>query len=146
MGELEGREAVIGGETFGEVVHGAANVVDPPCPFHEDAKPFCSIHVGKGLFHCFGCGAKGNVLDFVHRMEALGGATVSIREAGLKLASICGVPIGQASESPPETRREAREPARGKQAARNRDGAPRASGGQDGDNKPLGFALTLDPA
>ena len=46
------------------------------------------------VWHCFGCEAKGNVLDFVHRMEARDGAAVSIREAGLTLAEICGLPIG----------------------------------------------------
>lgn len=88
------------------------------CPFHEDAKPSCSVNTGKGLFHCFGCGAKGNVLDFVHRMEAQGGAAVSIREAGLTLAAICGIAIGTAAGSQPETRREAREPPTGKTVAR----------------------------
>ena len=37
--------------------------------------------------------AKGNVLEFVHRMETKDGATVSLREAGLTLASICGIAV-----------------------------------------------------
>lgn len=39
------------------------------CPFHEDATPSCSINREKGNFNCFGCPAKGNVLDFIGLME-----------------------------------------------------------------------------
>ncbi len=35
------------------------------CPFHEDDTASLSIHPGKNVFHCFGCGAKGNVVDWV---------------------------------------------------------------------------------
>lgn len=38
------------------------------CPFHEDSTPSCSINIEKGIFKCFGCEAKGNVLDFMVRM------------------------------------------------------------------------------
>jgi DNA primase len=41
------------------------------CPFHDDARPSCSVNLSKRVFHCFSCGAAGNVLDFVHRMEGL---------------------------------------------------------------------------
>ena len=58
------------------------------CPFHDDAKPSCSVNLAQGVWHCFACHAKGNVLEFVHRMEALraNGTTVSLRQAGLTLA------------------------------------------------------------
>jgi hypothetical protein len=46
------------------------------CPFHADTTPSCSIHLERNVFHCFGCNAKGSVLDFVARME-----NVSIRDA-----------------------------------------------------------------
>ena len=60
------------------------------CPFHDDAKPSCSVNLGKGLWQCHtGCGS-GNVLDFVHRMETRDGATVTLRQAGLTLAAIWG--------------------------------------------------------
>ncbi len=41
------------------------------CPFHNEKTP--SFHVGrdKQLFHCFGCGASGNVITFIMRMENL---------------------------------------------------------------------------
>jgi DNA primase len=70
------------------------------CPFHDEGKPSCSINVAEGIFHCFGCAASGNVLEFVQRMETLDGAAVSIREAGIRLAAICGLPIGEAQARP----------------------------------------------
>lgn len=35
------------------------------CPFHEEETASLSIHPEKNVFHCFGCGAKGNVVDWV---------------------------------------------------------------------------------
>jgi DNA primase len=46
-----------------------------PCPFHasKTCSPRCfSIHLTKGLFRCFHCGARGNQLDLwsqLHRMS-----------------------------------------------------------------------------
>lgn len=41
------------------------------CPWHEDDTPSLSLTPSKGLFHCFGCGAKGNAIQFVQKMEGL---------------------------------------------------------------------------
>lgn len=41
------------------------------CPWHEEDTPSLSITPAKGLFHCFGCGAKGNAIQFVQKMEGL---------------------------------------------------------------------------
>ncbi len=35
------------------------------CPFHEDTKPSFRVNTKKRAFHCFGCDAKGNALDFI---------------------------------------------------------------------------------
>lgn len=35
------------------------------CPFHDDTKPSCSVNLEKGRFHCFGCGVKGDTIEFV---------------------------------------------------------------------------------
>jgi len=37
------------------------------CPFHEDETPSLILTPGKNLFHCFGCGAAGTVLDWWFR-------------------------------------------------------------------------------
>lgn len=41
------------------------------CPFHNDTDPSLSFNDEKGLWKCFGCGAKGNVWTFVRKMEGL---------------------------------------------------------------------------
>lgn len=39
------------------------------CPFHEDTNPSMSLNDSKGLFYCFGCGVKGNLIDFLYLIE-----------------------------------------------------------------------------
>lgn len=38
------------------------------CPFHEDDSPSLSVNREKGVWHCFGCGASGNVETFLRRV------------------------------------------------------------------------------
>lgn len=73
------------------------------CPFHEDKNPSLQVNTQKRLFYCHGCGAKGNVLDFVSQKE-----TVSIREAALLLSEWFGKNSQEetiAPEPPEETNR-----------------------------------------
>lgn len=148
---------------YGLAIVGRGDQAKIRCPFHDDdERPSCSVNLGKGLFHCFGagCDARGNVLDFVHRMEARDGAAVTIREAGLRLATICGIEIGGGKA--PTMRQKARGATRGaktaKESSRRANAVPEASGepreGAGGEdrpghggrrNRPLGFRLTLDP-
>lgn len=48
------------------------------CPFHEEKKASFRMNRDKRAFNCFGCGAKGNMLDFIARTE-----NVSIKDAAL---------------------------------------------------------------
>ncbi len=41
------------------------------CPFHQEKTASVSIDVGRGLYHCFGCGAGGDVFKFVQETQAL---------------------------------------------------------------------------
>ncbi|GAA2501529.1 CHC2 zinc finger domain-containing protein [Terrabacter carboxydivorans] len=41
------------------------------CPFHEDKTPSLSVGGVPDRFHCFGCGASGDVIDFVQRTRGL---------------------------------------------------------------------------
>lgn len=41
------------------------------CPFHREKSPSFHVSQDKQLFHCFGCGASGNLVQFVMRMESL---------------------------------------------------------------------------
>ena len=65
------------------------------CPFHADKNP--SMKVDR-RFHCFGCQADGDVIDFVSRLEA-----VSPKEAALMLAQDFSIPY-EDKESPGRSR------------------------------------------
>lgn len=39
------------------------------CPFHEDSSPSLSINSAKNFYHCFGCGASGDPIQFVREYE-----------------------------------------------------------------------------
>jgi DNA primase len=41
------------------------------CPFHDERTASFSVNDRKGFFHCFGCEAHGDVLDWLQRMEGL---------------------------------------------------------------------------
>jgi DNA primase len=56
------------------------------CPFHEEKTPSFYVNPVKGFFHCFGCGASGDVIEFVKKIE-----NVSFSEAVQKVADICNI-------------------------------------------------------
>ncbi|MGB1547459.1 MAG: CHC2 zinc finger domain-containing protein, partial [Alphaproteobacteria bacterium] len=58
------------------------------CPFHKEKTPSFTVNEEKGFYHCFGCGAHGDVINF--EMQAGG---LSFPEAVEKLAGIAGLPL-----------------------------------------------------
>lgn len=66
------------------------------CPFHDDKNP--SMKVDR-RFHCFGCQADGDVIDFVSRLK-----NVSPKEAALMLAQDFSIPY-EDKEPPSRSRR-----------------------------------------
>lgn len=60
------------------------------CPFHDDRYP--SLKLNEDYFYCFGCGAKGDVIDFVARLLGL-----SAYEAAQKLAADFGLDTSRPS-------------------------------------------------
>lgn len=64
------------------------------CPFHEDTDPSMIVTPGKGLFHCMSCGAAGNVIQFVAKLDGIGE-----REAALALLdAVPGIERGSSLE------------------------------------------------
>ena len=41
------------------------------CPLHKDATPSCKVNPARQQFYCFGCGAHGDVIDFLEQAESL---------------------------------------------------------------------------
>ena len=69
------------------------------CPFHNEKTPSFTLSEDKGFYHCFGCGAHGDVIGFVMQTENL-----SFPEAVERLAGEAGLQVPKAS---PEARAEA---------------------------------------
>ena len=42
------------------------------CPFHSEKTPSCTVFLSQQSFYCFGCGAGGDVITFIRRIENLG--------------------------------------------------------------------------
>ena len=72
-----------------------------PCPFHQEKTPSFSVSSDKQVYHCFGCGASGNVVTFL--MESQG---YTFYEAMLDLAKRSGKEHLLKSVSFPSVQRE----------------------------------------
>jgi len=58
------------------------------CPFHFEKTPSFSVDNMKGFYHCFGCGASGDVIKFVEKMEStdfLGAVEILANHAGMEI-------------------------------------------------------------
>ncbi|MGP3969233.1 DNA primase [Streptomyces sp. 6N223] len=58
------------------------------CPFHDEKSPSFHVSPSKGLYHCFGCQAGGDTLDFVMKVEHL-----SFAESVERLAAQAGITL-----------------------------------------------------
>lgn len=58
------------------------------CPFHGEKTPSFSLNETRGTYHCFGCGARGDVIDFVRQHQR-----VSFGEAVIILANAVGMEL-----------------------------------------------------
>ncbi|MCH8014592.1 MAG: hypothetical protein IH823_07445 [Candidatus Dadabacteria bacterium] len=66
------------------------------CPFHDDTNPSMHVDEEKGLFHCFSCGAGGDIFGFYMRYNNL-----TFPEAFSELAKKADVNIDRLPESVP---------------------------------------------
>jgi DNA primase len=67
------------------------------CPFHHEKTPSFMVSPDKQIFHCFGCGAGGNVFGFLMKYERL-----EFPEAVQLLADKVGIQIPRSSATPDE--------------------------------------------
>ncbi|HUR50214.1 MAG TPA: DNA primase [Acidimicrobiales bacterium] len=58
------------------------------CPFHAERSPSFSLNAEEGLWYCFGCQAKGDIISFVREIEHL-----DFVEAVERLASRAGITL-----------------------------------------------------
>jgi DNA primase len=65
------------------------------CPFHSESTPSFYVVEDNGFFHCFGCGAHGDALDYLMRAEKL-----DFMEAVERLAGEAGLAVPQST--PPD--------------------------------------------
>ena len=68
------------------------------CPFHADSKPSFTVSPDRGIFHCFGCQAGGNVISFVMQYHKL-----SFPEAAAELARRYGIALAAEDMGPEES-------------------------------------------
>ena len=62
------------------------------CPFHNEKTPSFTVSNDKGFYHCFGCGAHGDVISFIMEKES-----IDFKEAIKILASEAGINISDYS-------------------------------------------------
>lgn len=72
------------------------------CPFHNEKTPSFTVNEAKGFYHCFGCGAHGDIIKF--EMDANG---LTFMESVEKLAHKIGLEVPRMNrESPEQTEKE----------------------------------------
>jgi DNA primase len=60
------------------------------CPFHQEKTPSLMISPAKGIWHCFGCGAGGDIFEFVTQIE-----NIDKQESLKRLAKKAAVDLNQ---------------------------------------------------
>lgn len=58
------------------------------CPFHKEKSPSFTVNDEKGFYHCFGCGAHGDIFDFVMQKQ-----NMPFMEAVELLANLLGLEV-----------------------------------------------------
>ncbi len=69
------------------------------CPFHAEKTPSFTVNEERGIFHCFGCGAGGNVFTFLMKIENL-----AFPEVVERLARRYGVTLPERGVEDPNAR------------------------------------------
>ena len=83
-------------EAAGIALRSRGRVRQGVCPFHQEAEGSFTVYSDSEKFYCFGCGAGGDVLDFVQRTEGLT-LPEAIRRLGDGSASVARAPSNRAA-------------------------------------------------
>src|SRR5205085_132085 len=83
------------GDVVGETVRltRAGRNLKGLCPFHSEKTPSFVVYPNNASYHCFGCGANGDIFGFVMKTEGL-----DFRGALEKLAAKAGVELKPRNE------------------------------------------------
>ena len=73
------------------------------CPFHNEKTPSFSVHATRQFYHCFGCGASGDVFSFVQKIE-----NITFPESVRLIAQKLGVPMPKMQFSSPQEAQDAK--------------------------------------
>ena len=73
------------------------------CPFHNEKTGSFCVNQMAGYYHCFGCGASGDVVKFIMEMES-----VSFFDAVKYLADKVGLPLPEVKLDPEYTKKKER--------------------------------------
>ena len=97
-------------EASGVRLLGRGRIRQGVCPFHEETAPSFTVYDDSSRFYCFGCGAGGDVLDFVQRTEGLtlpeairrldGGAVVTTKRPGTAVTTVASKPAPVTERDP----------------------------------------------
>lgn len=71
--------------------HLSAHKYKVVCPFHNDKNPSLHIDDDLGLFHCFGCSAKGSVIDFEQLTAGHRSVSMALRSLASKYPPISSI-------------------------------------------------------
>lgn len=74
------------------------------CPFHSEKTGSFSVHATRQFYHCFGCGASGDVFSFIQKIE-----NITFPEAVRLVAQKLGIPLPKATYSSPAEAQQARQ-------------------------------------
>lgn len=61
------------------------------CPFHNDRNPSLNIDDSLGVFHCFGCGAKGTIIDFEQLISGHRSISTALKSLARKYAVVADI-------------------------------------------------------
>jgi len=101
------------------------------CPFHGERTPSFHVVPEKQIYHCFGCGKGGGVINFVMEIENL-----PFPDAVRLLAKRAGLEVPEErGRRPPQEARAAAGPEQGSRPVLSRD--PPVAGRPDGGGVPL---------